>query len=183
MPMCLRIVVAETLKAWHSEGDSPGGKKEKRKTWEKVESKTVRNRLRVIRMSCCLSLVRSVRRTWAGFRKRYGCWRLICVWRKWRERWGRSHPTGRKRPVEVMAGVGGGGVPGSCLMAVCSAHTHIDSDTRGMLAGLRNTARSHRTVSIERNAESRCQSMHSEEVPLNVYLHATALHRIQLCQV
>lgn len=34
-----------------------------------------------------------------------------------------------------------------------------------------------------RNAESRCQSMHSEEVALNVYLHATALHRIQLCQV
>lgn len=73
--------------------------------------------------------VLSVHRTWAMFRKRHCCWRLICVWRKWREHEGRNHPTGRKRPVEVMAGLEG---LGSCVMAVCSTHntTHRDIVTQ-----------------------------------------------------
>lgn len=80
-----------------------------------------------------LLLVHGIQRTWARFRKRYCCWRLICVWRKWRERRGRNHPTGRKRTVEVMAGVEVAGL-GSCLIA-CSTNTHTQMHTQPHSSG------------------------------------------------
>lgn len=85
-------------------------------------------------MDKLLLLLRSVQRTWARLRKRHCCWRLICVWRKWREHRGRNHPTGRKRPVEVMAGVEVEGL-GSCLIAVCSTHTHTHGHTAPQAIG------------------------------------------------
>lgn len=96
-------------------GKLPGEMRWKAKeSWEKK-----RARERESEIDELLLLVHSVQRTWARFRKRYGCWRLICVWRKWRERKGRNHTTGRKRLVEVMAGVRGGGsrlLSDSCLL-------------------------------------------------------------------
>lgn len=103
-------------------------------------------------------LVHSVRRTWARFRKRYFCWRLICVWRKWREHRGRNHPADRKRPVEVMVGVEAEGVH-SCLVA-CSTNwnthqpKHVHSaDFRSMFPSVscrRNTVCSSSKVSGEK---------------------------------
>lgn len=90
-------------------------------TMQSEKEESVENRL--------LLLFQILQRTWARIRKRYGCWRLICVWRKWRERRGRNHPTGRKRPVEVMAGVGGAGSrllsDGCLLRARMDSHTYM----------------------------------------------------------
>ena len=123
-----------------------------------------------------LLLVHSVQRTWARFRKLYCCWGLICVWRKWRERRGRNHPTGRKRPVEVMAGVEVEGL-GSCLIAVCSTHTHTHTHT--------HTSEHTDSFTVHRfsfpsaceweRGTSRCQSMHAptptEEVDLKHFYY------------
>lgn len=48
--------------------------------------------------------------------------------RKQRDRRGRDHPTGRKRPVEVMVGVGGGG--SQLLSDGCWLHMHTDTNTQ-----------------------------------------------------
>lgn len=82
--------------------------------WERAKEASEENRL--------LSLFQILQRTCARLRKRYGCWRLICVWRKWRERRGRNHPPGRKKPVEVMAGLS---APVWWLFACPSSHTYM----------------------------------------------------------
>lgn len=68
--------------------------------------------------------------------------------------------------MEVMAGVGGGGFPGSCLKAVSHTRTHAHTDTHARRASKMLLVPIERPAEKER--ESRCQSMHTEEAGSNI---------------